>query len=410
MPAANRPTMVSVAEAEAIIEKTLYLAPIESRPLESAFGAVLREEILADRDFPPYDRVTMDGIAISHTAYAAGRRRFDVAGIQAAGAPPLELRAEGDCIEAMTGAVLPCGCDCVVPKEELDRRGDSVEITGGATAERWQFVHRRGSDYPKGERLLAPGVLLRAPEIGVCAAVGRASVRVSRRPSIALVATGDELVDVESVPEPHQVRTSNVYAVQAALAARGYDAVKRVHVRDEREAVERTLRELLEAFDVLVISGGVSAGRFDLIPDALERLGVAALFHKVRQRPGLPFWFGSAPGGRTVFALPGNPVSTTTCAVRYLIPFLERTQGMAAHPVERARLTEELRFDKRLTLFLPVKIEQEAGGVVEASPRPVHGSGDFVRLSESDGFVELPETRDLFEKGTVWPFYRWGSR
>ena len=410
MSAATRRSRISVAEAQVVIEKQAETAPVEPRPLALAYGAVLREEIRADRDFPPYDRVTMDGIAVAYSEIQAGRQEFRVAGTQAAGSAPLAIARPTDCVEVMTGAVLPEGCDCVVPVEEIDREGDSVRLRPGAAPRRLQYVHRRGSDFARESVLLRPGMRLDAPEAAVCAATGRSSVSVSADPKIALVATGDELVEVDDLPLPHQVRISNVYALQAMLASWGFHRCERFFVRDDREEAERLLGSLLETFDVLVISGGVSAGRFDYVPKTLERLGVDALFHKVRQRPGLPFWFGIGRLRQAVFALPGNPVSTTTCARRYLIPFLQRRSGMHALAVEHAVLADEVRFDPELTLFLQVEVERAADSRLLAHPRPVSGSGDFAHLAGSDGFLELPESISLFETGTIWPFYRWAPR
>jgi len=405
-----RRSMLSVAEAEKTIYQTVFPWKTESRPLSRAVGRFLREEVRADRDFPPFDRITMDGIAIAYADYEGGARRFRIAGMQPAGAPAGALEAPGDCLEVMTGAVLPRGCDCIVPVEELGRSGETAEIKPEFRPERMQHVHRRGSDYPAGSLLIPAGTRLSAPHIAVCAAVGRGRLLVSRDPRIALVATGDELVEVGEPVAPHQVRISNVYAVEAALALHGFLDTCRFHARDEREAVKRVLAQALETFDVVVISGGVSAGKLDLVPEALEALGVQELFHKVRQRPGLPFWFGVGPGNRPVFALPGNPVSTLVCAYRYLLPYLESTLGAPPGARERALLAEDFRFEQHLTLFLPVRLERAARGEVLAYPRPVHGSGDFGGLTASDGFIELPEGQDHFPAGSLWPLYRWSPR
>ncbi len=402
-----RRSMLSVAEAETTINQTISLGQSESCPISRAVGRLLREEIRADRDFPPFDRVSMDGIAFAYADFEAGERRFRIAGMQPAGAPAGTLDASGDCLEVMTGAVLPRGCDCVVPVEEIERSGDMAEIKPEARPVRLQHVHRRGSDYPFGSLLIPAGTRLLPPHIAVCAAVGRSRLLVSREPRIALVATGDELVEVGEPVSAHQVRISNVYAVEAALAARGYRDTRRFHARDEREAVRGILSQALASFDVVVISGGVSAGKLDLVPEILEALGARELFHKVRQRPGLPFWFGIGPGNRAVFALPGNPVSTLVCAYRYLLPYLEAALGAPPGAPEHALLAEDFDFDQPLTLFLPVRLERAARGELLAHPRPIHGSGDFARLTGSDGFIELPEGGRHFPAGSLWPLYRW---
>jgi len=402
-----RRSMLSVAEAETTINRTASRGQAEACPVARAVGRVLREEVRADRDFPPFDRVSMDGIAFAYADYEEGVRRYRIAGMQPAGAPAGTLAASGDCLEVMTGAVLPHGCDCVVPVEEVARSGGFAEIDPGLPAARMQHVHRQGSDYAAGSLLIPEGTRLSAPHIAVCAAAGKSRVLVSREPRIALVATGDELVEVGEPVAPHQVRISNVYAVEAALASHGFLDTCRFHARDEREAVRGVLSHALETFDVIVISGGVSAGKLDLVPETLEALGVEELFHKVRQRPGLPFWFGVGPHGRAVFALPGNPVSTLVCAYRYLLPYLESSLGAPPGAHERVILAEEFRFEQRLTLFLPVRLERAARGELLAYPRPVHGSGDFARLTASDGFIELPEGQGTFPAGSLWPLWRW---
>lgn len=409
MPATNTAlrSMLSVAEAEALIRESVPEPRVEGCPLSRAAGRLLAEEVRADRDFPPYDRITMDGVALSFEGLREGRTRFRVSGLQAAGAPAGRLGAPEECIEVATGAMLPDGCDCVLPIEQIVRRGEFVEISPDARPQRMQNVHRRGSDYPSGALLIPSRVRLFPPHVAVCAAVGRESLQVGRRPRIALVATGDELVEVGRPVAPHQVRISNIYAVEAALRCEGFGDTDRLYARDERSAVRDVLSRAVAEFDVVVISGGVSAGRLDLVPETLESLQVRALFHKVRQRPGLPFLFAVAPQGKAVFALPGNPVSTLVCAYRYLLPYLRAVEGAPSGPVERAALAEEVTVDHGLTLFLPVRLGRREGGDLIAHPRPVHGSGDFARLTESDGFLELREGQAHFPAGSAWPLYPW---
>ncbi len=409
MPVTNTPssTAISVAEATMIVLDNAMSATAESLPLQQAVGGVLREDIQADRDFPPFDRVTMDGIAIAYEAFERGVRVFSVEGVQAAGVPGMRLKDRAGCIEVMTGAVLPAGCDCVIPVEELRRADESVEVMADAEVALRQYVHLKGSDHLKGEVLLSTGTLLRSPEVAVCATVGKTELLVARRPSVAVVSTGDELVEVGQEPGAHQIRISNSYAVEAALSRSGRARTERFHAPDDKDALKRLFANLIDRFDLLVVSGGVSAGRFDLVPPVLESLGVRTLFHRVKQRPGYPLLFGVSSEGKAVFALPGNPVSTLVSTHRYIIPFLEKRSGVAPREAELAVLAEDYRVESPRTLFLPVSVDRAEDGRLLALPVALNGSGDLAGITNSDGFLELPADTPRFAAGSAWPLTRW---
>jgi molybdopterin molybdotransferase len=197
-----------------------------------------------------------------------------------------------------------------------------------------------------------------------------------------------------------------VYGVESALRRGGHTDLRRFHLPDEQTVVERELEQILDDHDVLLLSGGVSAGQHDFIPGALQKLGVRPVFHKILQRPGLPFWFGVAEGNKQVFAMPGNPVSTLISFYRYVIPQLAINAGSACEP-EFAALSEEYRFKKDLTLFLPVRLGHGDDGTFVAEPKPTHGSGDFSGLAPTDGFIELPADEHRFARGSTRPLYRW---
>ena len=313
--------MLTPAQAESLIEQHLTCLPIESLPLTQAAGAVLRENIYAERDHPPFDRVAMDGVALLAAGAASNAGRLRVVGTQNAGDLPQTLSDPDACIEIMTGAVLPNGCDAVVPVEHIQRNGAIAEL-GRKAVQQWQNVHRRGSDCRQGELLLTAGTRLFAPEVAIAAGAGMARVRVSAQPMIVVISTGNELVEPGELIEPHQVRRSNAYGITAALRQHGFARVADDHVRDDEAALEERLKFHLRTHDVLILSGGVSMGKLDLVPKVLERLGVNLVFHHVAQRPGKPMWFGVAQSGPAVFALPGNPVSTLVCLSRYVLPAL----------------------------------------------------------------------------------------
>jgi molybdopterin molybdotransferase len=395
------------AEADALVGQHLQCLPIESLPLAQCAGGVLRENIYAERDQPPFDRVAMDGIALDSRAVAAGRRAFRVQATQAAGDPPLTLAAGTACIDVMTGAVLPAGCDSVVPVEELTVSGGEAVLSATVRVEPWQYVHRRASDTRQGTLLVSAGTRLRAPEIAIAAGAGMARIRVSSQPMLAVISTGNELVEPGEPVLAHQVRRSNAYGIVSALREHGFQRVADDHIQDDAEELRERLRFHLETHDVLVLSGGVSMGKFDLVPQVLEELGVRAIFHKVAQRPGKPLWFGVAPSGAAVFGLPGNPVSTLVCLGRYVIPALFASLGQNSPPPERLALGAPVTVDPPLTHFLPVRIEQDGWGRPWALPTPTNGSGDFTSLAGTDGFVELPPGPQTYKKGFVTRLYRW---
>jgi molybdopterin molybdotransferase len=399
--------LLTPTEADALIGQHLQCLPIESLPLVQCAGGVLRENIYAERDQPPFDRVAMDGIALDSRAVAAGCRSLRVQATQAAGDPPLTLAAPDACIEVMTGAMLPLGCDSVVPVEVITSSGGEAALAAAVRVEPWQNVHRRGSDTRQGALLLSAGTRLHAPEVAIAAAAGMARIRISSQPMLVAISTGNELIEPGEPVLAHQVRRSNAYAIVSALREHGFQRVADDHVQDDAGELRERLRFHLETHDVLVLSGGVSMGRFDLVPQVLEELGVHAIFQGVAQRPGKPLWFGMAPTGAAVFALPGNPVSTLVCLARYVLPALLASLGQSPPAPERLALGAPVTVNPPLTYFMPVRIEQDDWGRPWAMPAPTNGSGDFTALAGTDGFVELPPGPNTYKKGFVTRLYRW---
>jgi len=397
--------MLTPAEADAAIAAALEPVPDEDLPLTACAGRVLRRLVSAERDVPPFDRVTMDGIALASAG--SFRREFRVAGLQPAGTPPLHLESAADCIEVMTGAVLPQGCDTVVPVERVRTNGDKASIEAGYEPKPWFHVHRRGADARAGDVLLAAGTRLGAPELAIAASAGQARLPVSQLPRIAVVSTGDELVEPGEPVLAHQVRRSNAYGLAASLTLAGFPPATDLQLLDRKEMLEDSIGDALERHDVLVLSGGVSAGRFDHIPDVLKKLGVRKILHGIAQRPGRPMWFGIGAAGQAVFGLPGNPVSVLVCVTRYVIPALIMRSGMRPAAVVQATLARDFAFDAPLACFLPVAVRYDPDGRTMAEPRPTGGSGDFIALAGTDGFVELPRGPARHAAGLVVPFHRW---
>jgi molybdopterin molybdotransferase len=400
-------TLITPRLAEEAIYSRLTCLPIESLPLTQCVGGTLRENIYAERDQPPFDRVAMDGMAVDSEALRRGLKRFRIQGIQAAGAPQLKLASSDDAIEVMTGATLPLGSDCVIPVEQLLVADGYASLTAAVEGSPYKNVDRRGNDSRQGALLLETGTLLRAPEIAVAASAGMARVRVSSQPAMMVVSTGDELIEPGEPIADYQVRRSNAYAVAATLRTRGFGRVGDDHLPDDAALMRERLSLHLTTHEVLVLSGGVSMGKYDLVPQVLRQLGVQEVFHKIAQRPGRPMWFGIGPHGQAVFGLPGNPVSTLVCLIRYVIPAIAEAMGTKREPPERLALAAPVTLQHALTYFLPVSIQHDDWGRPWANPRRSNGSGDFLSLTGTAGFVELPPGPNTYPKGFVATVYRW---
>lgn len=398
--------MLTPAQAEEQIASHLPCLPIESLPVSQCAGAILRENVYAERDQPPFDRVAMDGIAVA-SASLATTRTLHMQGTQAAGDPPLTLASPLHCIEIMTGAMLPAGCDAVVPVERINIANGKATIEAGLAVTPGVNIFQRGSDLKQGTLILATGQRLEAPQVAAAAGSGMARLRVSQQPAFMVVSTGNELIEPGEPIEAWQVRRSNAYGVVAALRRHGFARVADDHLPDDADALQERLKQHLQSYNVLVLSGGVSMGRFDLVPAALAACGVQQVFHKVAQRPGKPFWFGVTPNGGAVFALPGNPVSTLVCLARYVIPAIDHAMGLAEQPSVRIALGEAVTFTTALTGFLPVATETDEWARPWAHPVPHNGSGDFSALAGTCGFVELPPGPNTYPKGFVTKLYRW---
>lgn len=400
--------MLTPAEAEQLILENIAPFHREDCPLVTAHRRVLRNDLRADRDLPPFDRVTMDGFALRAAAIASGTRTFRIEGVQAAGMRAFKLtEAPEACIEIMTGAVLPEGADCVVPYEETTRDGATITLKTDVRFPAGNAVHRRGSDHAAGDTVVRAGVRITGREIAFAAACGYHSVTVSQLPKIAVIATGDELVEVDSPVAPHQIRRSNDHALRAALQMAGYPNVARFHFRDMRHEIEHQLWHIIAEYDVVVITGGVSKGKFDYLPAELDRQGVKKVFHGVAQRPGKPLWFGVSARKTPVFALPGNPVSSYTCLHRYVLPALAHASGQMPAPLRLAALASAITFKPPLAYLLPVKLSSGPNAELLAIPDPSNTSGDFAGLLGTDGFVELPGDVTEFPRGTLAPFRPW---
>ena len=367
----------------------------EQIPLSQATGRVLAEDIIADRDFPPFNRATKDGIAINYEAIDSGLTSFKIEGVQAAGMPSRPLSDTANCLEIMTGAVVPENADTVIMYEHVVIENGWATLTKNPS--KGQDIHPKGSDQKKGTVVLKKFCTITPAEIGVLAAVGKSTLKVRALPSIAIVSTGNELVDVAETPLPHQIRKSNIHTLFAALGQEGI-APTPLHLPDEKESIRKVLQQSLQEYKVILLSGGVSKGKYDFIPEILSELQVEKIFHGVKQRPGKPFWFGvQKETGTVVFSFPGNPVSTFVNYTVYFKDWLKQSLGIPLSEIKVA-LKEEVIIKGELTLLLRAKLHL-LDGKLQASLVKENGSGDLSSLVPTDGFIVVEPDKDVYEIG-----------
>lgn len=394
-------TFIPYEKALSILEEHKGEFTIESRNIEDSIGAYLAEDLIADRDFPPFDRVTMDGIAIIYGTFEKGRRTFLIESTAAAGTPQLTLNDAQNCIEVMTGAIMPNGVDTVIRYEDLKLMEGSVTINLDALRHK-QNVHFKGIDIAKGTVIVTKGKRLSSAEINIAAAVGKASIQVRQMPKVVIFSTGDELVPVHQTPKLHQIRQSNIYGIQAKLKEWGIGADLH-HLADDKKEMLATISRMLQEYDLFIFTGGVSKGKFDYLPDVLEELKVKKHFHKIQQRPGKPFWFGSNAEGKKIFALPGNPVSSFVCVYMYLQFWLQKSLGIEPETLY-VKLKNDIEFKPDLVYFLEAALVSQPDGSIVAEAIKGNGSGDFANLVKTDGFLVLPKNKSEFKKDEVYPF------
>jgi len=370
----------------------------ETVSLLDARGRVLAERVVADRDQPPFDRSTRDGYAVRAGDIAAGREMRVVGSVRAGERWQGETLREGEAIEIMTGAPLPDGADAVVMVEHVAVVGDALEV--GRQLRVGENVVERASEARSGDTLLPVGQVMDAAEIAVAASCGAAKVKVFARPRVAIVATGDELVELETEPKEWEIRNSNSYALAALVEAEGGAAVRLPIARDTLEDLRARIAEGREA-DLLLLSGGVSMGKFDLVEQVLAEAGAEFFFTGALIQPGKPIVFGRLPvvGGawRYFFGLPGNPVSTQVCFHLFVAPMLRALAGrrdIVPRFVE-ARLREDVKGGARVTRFLPAEMVSAWDGV-SVGVVGWQGSGDVAANARGNCYAVLPAGVEAF--------------
>ncbi len=360
-----------------------------------ALGLTLAQEVKTDREYPPFDRSTRDGYAVRSKEAASGAQ-LRCAGEIKAGDTVMQSLAAGTCLQIMTGAAVPPGADAVVMIEQTSRKGDLVRFE--RAAQPGQNIVPRGSEAAAGQTILTPGMRLGYAELALAAQVGAVQLECACRPRVAILSTGDEIVLIDETPGPFQIRNSNSVSLAAQARIAGGEPVvlgnAADRIEDLGEKIERGLKE-----DALVLSGGVSMGKYDLVESALKAMGAEFFFDAVAIRPGKPAVFGMCQG-KPVFGLPGNPVSTMVTFELFVAPAIDLLSGAAARPLPLvgARLAEALNEKSGLTHFLPARVEW-LGGLAEVKALKWQGSGDIAALTKANCFLVVPAGREKIEAG-----------
>lgn len=384
--------MISFEEASKIIFSGIPKAAKETVPLKRSPGRILATAIVADADMPPFSRSAMDGYACRRSDVD---RPLKIIEEIPAGNFPLNPIAEGQCARIMTGAPIPEGADVVIRVEDtyVDQEGYVVIREAGANTN----IRYRGEDVEQGDVLIPAGTLIRKQHVGIMATVGVGDPEVFLRPRVGVISTGSELVPLHEQPGPSQIRNSNGPQLGAQLSDLGIEANHCGIVADNEELITERIREAVDANDVVLISGGVSAGDYDFVPDLLSEMGFDILFHKMKVRPGKPLLFARKED-KFVFGVPGNPVSTFVQFEVLIRPFLYAWMGRS-RPVSRYRMPmgRDLKLNPiPLRYFIPVLLDES--GVV---PVEYHGSGHLASYIQAEGILDLPANTESLTRGEL---------
>ncbi|WP_166821518.1 molybdopterin molybdotransferase MoeA [Thalassoroseus pseudoceratinae] len=402
------------AALAAILEHVQSFAP-NACPLSDALGLTLAEEIVSGQDSPPFDKALMDGYAVRSVDVRSGTATLDVIEEITAGRTPTKPIEAGQATRIMTGAPIPDGADVVVRVEHSNFAEDANQVHLETTDQSpGTSILRRGAAMKSGETILPAGRVLGPQEIGVLAELGQARVSVYRRPKVAVLATGDELVPIDETPRPGQIRNSNETMLCAQLRRAGAEPVPLGIARDDREDLAAKIREGLKA-DILILSGGVSAGKLDLVPSELEAAGVREVFHKVRVKPGKPIWFGvldedgkdvkSGASRRFVFGLPGNPVSSMVCFELFARTAIRRLMNIDhPEPLQKTgQITINFQHSGDRPTYHPAKIHWTVAGP-RIIPLPWQGSADLRATADANALAVFPAGDKSYQQGDIIGF------
>jgi len=397
--------MIPVEEAIRIVLEKAAPLPVEGVALADALGRVLAEDVAADSDLPPFDRAQMDGYAVRSEDLRETPARLRVVGESAAGKGWRGTLRAGEAVRIMTGAPMPSGADSVQQVEVTRESEDGEYVTVERATEPGQFYVPRASEIESGERVLTSGEEITAARAAVLAAFGRARVQVRRRPRAAVLATGTELVRVEETPGEDEIRDSNTYSLAAYARLAGAEVERLPLAGDDPALLRREIEEAAARTDVLVLSGGVSMGRYDFTKDALRALGAEVFFERVALRPGKPTVFARLRGAHDtlVFGLPGNPVSVSVTFNLFARTALRAMQGLSepAPAEETALLARAAKGTNERTSYLPARLSTDGEGRQLAEVLKWGGSSDFVAFARATALVRLDAGVKTVEAGSV---------
>lgn len=359
---------------------------VEHVPLAQSMHRVLALPITADRDYPPFDRAAMDGIAVDVADLLRGVVEFDVVETILAGHLPSHTLRPGECYKIMTGAAVPYPANAVIRVEDIVLDSHRA-IVHEVKPIPYLNISRRGEDIAKSSTVLHSPTLITPSIIGLLASVGIAQVPVYRWPTVSIVSTGDELVACDQSPRPHQIRDSNRWNLKAMLWQMGIQPTHEDMLPDHTETLQKSLKIAIQS-DITLVSGGVSAGDSDYVPAIMQQLGVQCIFHKIKIKPGKPLWFGVTPEGRAVFALPGNPVSVQVAFKLFIQPFIRKSVGLEPLVWHNIPLAAPRQKKSTLDEFFMFKIQNDP--FYSVAPTKSNGSGDISATFVSDGIAHHP--------------------
>lgn len=415
--------MIEPENAWDLVVSSTRRLPVSQQQLLKSVGCVLASDILADRDMPPADRAAMDGFAVRTEDLASTPIDLSVCGEVAAGSDASPEVKPGTCARIFTGANVPPGANTVVMVEDTEIRGQEsgvrsqrpafttkANVTFLKPVAKGKNIFFKSENASKGELLVQAGTCLRAAHIGICAAVGCEAVNIHRRPRISILSTGEELLDIGAAVLPHQLRNSNGPMLVSALASNDFDVVICKTVADDMRLIEESIGQALDSSDVVLLTGGVSVGKYDLVPDAVAKVGGTVHFHGVAMKPGRPILFATSANGRCIFGLPGNPLSSMTAFYEFVLPAVRRLAGV---PPENCRPHLRLKLAEDLSTKGGPFRRHVLGRVLwdNDGPRAItvesHGTADLVAGGRADGTIMVPPSTKDIRAGLVIDFRPW---
>lgn len=398
--------MISSKKAQSIIfNHTLRPKTIAINTNES-LNNLIKQNIYSDRDYPPFDRSKMDGIAFNKKAINQDINKFKIIGIQFAGTASKSINKIDQCFEISTGAALPRNTDCVIPYEMINIDDKMAKINKPIKFKPYFFIDKKGSLVKKQELLINKNTIIGPNQISILNSVGVKKVKTAKKPTITIISTGDELIKTNTLSKYYQIRESNIHTCNALLNNYGFNNNYLLHTTDSKVEIKKAFIKSLKSSDLIITIGGASKGKTDFISDVLKDLKANILVSGVNQKPGKPLIFSTFPNNKIHFGLPGNPVSSQICLIKYVIPFLIKSLGSFQEIYKFVRLNDDISFSNGLTNFVCATLRNNKGMLI-ASPISIKSSFDFISISNTSGFIECDKKKH--KKDQLVKFYNWSG-